>query len=104
MLSSHVLADLERVCDHVLLLTHARLRLAGPVEAVVAEHRLLTGPRSDAAAVRRLHSVVSESHTERQSNLVVRAGAHVYDGPWTVEEVGLEEIVLAYLRGAESAA
>jgi ABC-2 type transport system ATP-binding protein len=104
MLSSHVLADLERVCDHVLLLTHAQLRLAGPVEDVVAEHRLLTGPRSDAAAVRRLHSVVSESHTERQSNLVVRAGAHVYDGPWTVEEVGLEEIVLAYLRGAESAA
>jgi ABC-2 type transport system ATP-binding protein len=104
VLSSHVLADLERVCDHVILLTAARIRLAGPIEDVVAEHRLLTGPRSDPASVARLHSVVSESHTERQSSLVVRANGHVYDSRWRVDDVDLEEIVLAYLRATERVA
>jgi ABC-2 type transport system ATP-binding protein len=98
VMSSHLLADLERVCDHVVVLTASRVRLAGPIEDVVASHRLLTGPRSEPGAVARLHSVVSESHTERQTSLVVRANGHVYDSRWQVGDLDLEEIVLAYLR------
>ena len=63
----------------------------------MAGHRLLTGPRSDAADVSRVHAVVSERHTERQSTLVVRANGHVYDAAWELHELDLEEIVLAYL-------
>jgi ABC-2 type transport system ATP-binding protein len=97
VLSSHVVADLERVCDHLVILSHARTQLAGPIDELVASHRLLTGPRSDAATVARVHQVIRESHTERQTTLLVRANGHVYDAWWEVHPVDLEEIVLAYL-------
>jgi ABC-2 type transport system ATP-binding protein len=97
ILSSHIVADLERVCDHLIILSTARVQLAGPIEAIVAGHRVLTGPRTDAAAVARVHEVIRESHTERQTTLLVRANGHVYDSCWELHEVDLEEIVLAYL-------
>jgi ABC-2 type transport system ATP-binding protein len=97
LLSSHIVGDLERVCDHLVILSHARALLAGPIDEIVAEHRLLTGPRNDPDAVARVHQVIRESHTERQTTLLVRANGHVYDSCWELHEVDLEEIVLAYL-------
>jgi ABC-2 type transport system ATP-binding protein len=97
VLSSHILADLERVCDHLVILAHGRTQLVGPIEEIVASHRLLTGPRDEAEDVSRMHEVVRESHAERQTTLLVRANGHVYDSHWSVHELDLEEIVLAYL-------
>ena len=102
ILSSHIVADLERVCDHLVILSEARPQLAGPIEEIVASHRLLTGPRDDPAEVARVHDVIRASHTERQTTLLVRANGHVYDARWQLHEVALEEIVLAYL-GAPAA-
>jgi ABC-2 type transport system ATP-binding protein len=97
ILSSHIVSELERVCDHLVTLVGSRTTLSGPIAEIVARHRLLTGPRSDAASVARVHSVIRESHTERQTSLLVRANGHVYDSCWEQHEVDLEEIVLAYL-------
>jgi ABC-2 type transport system ATP-binding protein len=97
VLSSHIVADLERVCDHLVILAQGRTQLLGPIEEILAGHRLLTGPRTDAAAVARIHQVIRESHTERQTTLVVRANGHIYDSSWQLHELDLEEIVLAYL-------
>ena len=97
VLSSHIVADLERVCDHLVILANARTQLAGPIDEIVAAHRLLTGPRTEPVDVARLHDVVSVRHTERQSTLVVRANGHVYDASWELHDLDLEEIVLAYL-------
>ena len=97
VLSSHIVADLERVCDHLVILSQARTQLVGPIDEIVASHRLLTGPRTDPASVERVHDVIRESHTERQTTLLVRANGHVYDSNWQLHEVDLEEIVLAYL-------
>ena len=97
ILSSHILADLERVCDHIVILANGRTQLAGSIDDVVAAHRLLTGPRAEADAVARRHDVVFEQHTARQTSLLVRANGHVYDASWELHEVDLEEIVLAYL-------
>jgi ABC-2 type transport system ATP-binding protein len=97
LLSSHIVADLERVCDHIVILAKGHTQLAGPIDEIVASHRLLTAPRSDAADVARVHDVIRESHTERQTTLLVRANGHVYDSRWELHEVDLEEIVLAYL-------
>ena len=97
ILSSHIVAELERVCDHLVILAQARAELAGPIDEIVAGHRLLTGPRTDAGDVARMHDVIRERHTERQTTLLVRADGHVYDASWQVHEVDLEEIVLAYL-------
>ncbi len=97
VLSSHIVAELERVCDHLVILAVGRTQLVGPIDEIVASHRLLTGPRDAAEDVARLHDVVRTSHTERQTTLLVRADGHVYDSRWTVHELDLEEIVLAYL-------
>jgi ABC-2 type transport system ATP-binding protein len=97
VLSSHIVADLERVCDHLVILSQARTVLAGGIEDIVASHRLLTGPRSDPETVARVHEVIRESHTPRQTTLLVRANGHVYDAAWELHPVDLEEIVLAYL-------
>jgi ABC-2 type transport system ATP-binding protein len=94
VLSSHIVADLERVCDHIVILSRAHTQLAAPIERVLATHRLLIGPRSE---VDSLKGVVRVRHTERQSQALVHSEAHVYDGRWQVVEVDLEEIVLAYL-------
>ena len=104
ILSSHIIADLERVCDHLVILSKARVQLAGPIDEIVAGHRLLTGPRGDPAAVARLHDVIRESHTERQTTLLVRANGHVFDASWDLHAVDLEEIVLAYLGHRTGAA
>ena len=97
VLSSHIVAELERVCDHLVILAQARAELAGPIDEIVAGHSLVTGPRTDAGAVARVHDVIRERHTERQTTLLVRADGHVYDADWELHEVDLEEIVLAYL-------
>jgi ABC-2 type transport system ATP-binding protein len=104
ILSSHIVADLERVCDHLVILSNARVQLSGPIEEIVESHRLLTGPRADTAAVGRMHEVIREKHTERQTTLLVRANGHVYDAGWELHEVDLEEVVLAYLGQRTSGA
>jgi ABC-2 type transport system ATP-binding protein len=97
VLSSHIVADLERVCDHLVILSQSRTQLIGPIDEIVTTHRLLTGPRTDPAIVARVHQVIRASHTERQTTLLVQANGHVYDSCWELHEVDLEEIVLAYL-------
>ncbi|MEV4488759.1 ABC transporter ATP-binding protein [Micromonospora coxensis] len=97
LLSSHLLADLERVCDYLIVLTSARVRLAGVVDDLVASHRQLVGPRHDDGPIGGVAGVVRASHTDRQSTLLVRTDGPVTDPTWTVRDVGLEDVVLAYL-------
>lgn len=97
VLSSHIMADLERTCDYLIILAGSRVQLAGDVERVVQSHKLLVGPRCDPAAVARVHNVVQASHTGRQTSLLVRANGHLFEAIWDVHDVSLEEIVLAYL-------
>ncbi len=97
VLSSHILADLERVCDHLVILARARVVLAGSTDEIISSHRLLTGARREVDELARLHSVVHSNSTERQTTVLVRANGHVYDAHWRVSSVGLEQIVLAYL-------
>ena len=105
VLSSHIVADLERVCDHLVILSQAKTQLVGPIDEIVSTHRLLVGPRTEPTTVARVHDVVRESHTERQTSLLVHANGHVYDSRWQLHEVDLEEIVLAYLgQGTRAAA
>lgn len=98
VLSSHVIADLERVSDYLVILSSAHVQVAGDTEAILARHKLLTGPRTDAAAIARVHAVVQERHSERQTRLLVRSNGHNFDPVWTVSDVQLEDVVLAYLR------
>src|SRR5207245_1403736 len=44
LLSSHVLAELERVADYLIVLAAGRVQVAGEVDDLLAGHALLTGP------------------------------------------------------------
>jgi ABC-2 type transport system ATP-binding protein len=100
VLSSHLISDLERVCDYLVVLADSRVQIAGPVDELLAAHHLLTGPRRDEDRLPAGMQVISGSHTDRQSTLLVRAEGTVLDPAWTVSEVGLEDLVLAYMRQA----
>ncbi|MDQ1718607.1 MAG: type transport system ATP-binding protein [Pseudonocardiales bacterium] len=100
VLSSHLVADLERVCDHLVILVASRVRLAGDVDDLLASHHLLIGPRRDLATLPDNQQVISASHTDRQSTLLIRTDAPILDPSWTVEQVSLEDIVLAYMSQA----
>jgi len=97
MLSSHLIADIERVCDHLILLASSRVQLCGDIETVLAEHRVLVGPRKDTTAIARTHTIVREETTLRQTTLLVKLNGPVIDPAWAVEEPNLEEIVLGYM-------
>ena len=100
VLSSHLVADLERVCDYLIVLVASQVQVAGPVDDLLATHRLLTGPRRDPATLpdepaghlRQPHRPADHA-----------AGPHQQPDPrpaWTVSEVGLEDLVLAYMSQA----
>ena len=97
VLSSHVVSDLERVCDHVVVLVDSQVRVAGDVEELVATHHRLVGPRRDPAALPSDQHVVAASHTDRQSTFVVRTASQILDPAWSVSRLGLEDLVLAYM-------
>ena len=98
VLSSHLIADIDRVCDHLILLASSRVQLCGDIEALLEEHRILVGPRQDTAAIARTHTIVWEDSTARQTTLLVRRSGPLIDPAWAVEEPNLEEIVLGYMR------
>ena len=103
VLSSHLLADVERVCDHLVVLDRGRVRVAGDIDDLLARHRMLTGPRRDPRRLPAGQHVVQARHTERQTRLLVRTDEPVHDPAWTAEDVGLEDLVLAYMaEGRES--
>jgi ABC-2 type transport system ATP-binding protein len=103
VLSSHLIADLERVCDHLVVLTEARVQVADEVDDLLASHYRLTGARHDGGPLPGCH-VVHASHTDRQSTLVVRCSVPIDDPRWTAEPLGLEDLVLAYLSTSRVAA
>ncbi|GAA1541343.1 ABC transporter ATP-binding protein [Dactylosporangium maewongense] len=92
VLSSHLLGDLERVCDHLIVLASARVQLSGDVAQLLGEHQRLTGtlPGFD-----RLPAGTEIIHAE-QNTMVVRTTTPI-DG---ADRVDLEDLVLAYLTRA----
>jgi len=100
VLSSHLISDLERICDYLIVLVGSRVRVAGPVDELLATHHLLSGRRRDPATLPAGQEVIYASHTDRQTTLVVRTSDPVLDPAWTVSEVGLEDLVLTYMRQA----
>ena len=104
VLSSHLVADLERVCDHLILLAASRVQLCGDIDAVLAEHQVLVGPRKDTTAIERDHTVVQAVRTARQTTLLIRRNGPVIDPAFEAADVGLEELVLGYMgQGAPPA-
>jgi ABC-2 type transport system ATP-binding protein len=100
VLSSHLVADLQRVCDYLVVLVASRVRVAGEVSALLASHHRLSGPRRDPGSLPASQEVIQESHTDKQSNLLIRTDEPILDPAWTVTPVSLEDLVIAYMSRA----
>jgi ABC-2 type transport system ATP-binding protein len=97
VLSSHLVSDLERVCDHLIVLVDSQVRLTGDIDRLLATHRRLTGARRDPASLPASQQVIEARHTDRQSTLLVRTEEPIHDPAWAVSDLTLEDLVLAYL-------
>jgi ABC-2 type transport system ATP-binding protein len=113
VLSSHLLGDLERVCDYLIVLQAARVQVLGDVGDLLATHKLLTGPRQEATGIGDAATVVQANHTDKQCTLLVRTNTPFEhserkrlrrDPEWTVEDLTLEDLVLAYLTDPSNGA
>ena len=100
VLSSHLVADLERVCDYLVVLVASKVRVAGEVSDLLASHHRLSGPRRDPGSLPAGQEVITESHTDKQSSLLVRTDGPVLDPAWAVKPVSMEDLVLAYMSRA----
>jgi ABC-2 type transport system ATP-binding protein len=100
VLSSHLVADLERVCDYLIVLVASRVRVAGEVDRLLAAHHLLTGPPRHPAAPPAARQVIQPNHTPRPRPPLIRTDAPVHDPAWTVSQVSMEDVVLAYMSQA----
>jgi len=94
ILSSHLVSDLERTCDYLVVIVDSRVRLAGEMEDIVSSHVRLTGPRD----IGHPGELVTARHTDVQSTYVVRYRGPISDPAWTVGQLSLEDIVLAYME------
>jgi ABC-2 type transport system ATP-binding protein len=97
VLSSHLVGDLERVCDYLIVLVASRVQVAGELTELLASHRRLSGPRRDPRTLPAVQDVVQESHTDKQTVLLVRTDEPIHDPAWSVTPVSLEDLVLAYM-------
>jgi ABC-2 type transport system ATP-binding protein len=100
VMSSHLVADLERVCDYLIVLVKSRVRVTGEVEELLATHHRVTGPRVDPGSLAPGRAVVHARHTDVQSSMVVRSSAPIDDPGYSVDGIDLEDLVLAYMSEA----
>ena len=100
VLSSHVLAELERVAGHLILLSHGRLQVARNVQNLLDGHQVRSGPAGQAAKLAGQLPVVHAATDDDQARLLVGSGDRVSELPegWHEQPASLEEMVLGYLR------
>ncbi|MEV6282200.1 ABC transporter ATP-binding protein [Kribbella sp. NPDC051770] len=102
VLSSHLVSDVERSCDYLVVLVDSRVQISGEIDTLLATHYRLTGPRRDEKSMPRHQHVLSVSHTDRQSTYLIRTDEPILDPAWTVSQLTLEDIVLAYMGRSTS--
>jgi ABC-2 type transport system ATP-binding protein len=97
VLSSHIISELERTCDYLVILSEGRVQIAGEIEALLESHRTLVGGPCDQSLLEHDPSVVHSTHTPRQTTMLVKMNGRPAAGQWEEHRVDLEELVLAYL-------
>jgi ABC-2 type transport system ATP-binding protein len=104
LLSSHVVGDLERVCDYLVIIASGRVQVAGDIDDLAAAHHLLVGPRLNREPRFNGAEIIKADHTERQSSIWIRGTMPPLAAGWREEPLPLEELVITYLSAPESQA
>lgn len=96
LMSSHVVADIDGVCDRVVVLGEGRVRLAAEIEPAMAEHRILVGATHQIGALDGLE-VVELRRDDDEFTALVRNATLAVPG-FLRQAPSLEELLLGYLR------
>ena len=97
IISSHLIADLGRFCDYVVILSGSHVQVSSSTDQLLQSHKLLIGPRGRIESLAKTHFVLSSQEAVRQSTLLVHTQGLIFDPVWEVRSVSLEDIVLSYL-------
>jgi ABC-2 type transport system ATP-binding protein len=100
ILSSHLVSDLERVCDYLIVLVSSRVQLGGETEDLLAAHHRIVCTRRKDTDLPSGFDVIWAEHTERQSTFIVRSQTELPPGDWRAEHLELEDLVLTYMERA----
>jgi len=100
ILSSHLVSDLERVCDYLIVLVSSRVQLAGETDALLAQHYRIVCTRREAGDLPSGLEVVRAEHSDKQSTFFVRSQTALPAGDWSAEHLNLEDLVLTYMESA----
>jgi ABC-2 type transport system ATP-binding protein len=105
VLSSHVLAELERVADYLVILTRGRVQVVGEVDDLLASHLLASGPDTEADCFAESVDVVHALHSKAQTQFLIRTDGSNEPVPpgWKGRSITLEELAMAYLREPSAA-
>jgi ABC-2 type transport system ATP-binding protein len=98
ILSSHLVSDLERVCDYLIVLVASRVQLAGETENLLAQHYRIVCTRRAETDLPHALEVIAAEHTDRQSTFIVRCDTEIPAGDWTAKHLDLEDLVLTYME------
>jgi ABC-2 type transport system ATP-binding protein len=103
IVSSHMIADLERFCDYLVIMSTSRVQLSTRVDSLLQSHKMLVGPRERMESIARTHTIVAASGSGRQCTLLVQTHGPILDPDWQVHLVSLEDIIFGYLSQSKSA-
>jgi ABC-2 type transport system ATP-binding protein len=102
VLSSHVVAELQGVCDYLVLLGSGRVQLVGGLDQLLTDHIVVTGPTGDAVPVQGVVDV--QDLRNGAVRVLARTRPPYLPAAWTIERPTVEDLVLAYMRtGARQA-
>jgi ABC-2 type transport system ATP-binding protein len=98
LFSSHAVAELERICDYLIVLRAGRVRLAGDIDELRSRHRVIRGPDGwpDGGG----WQVISQHSMAGQTTALVRRDNARLPGPGLQDAApAFDELVLGYLDG-----
>jgi ABC-2 type transport system ATP-binding protein len=98
--SSHVVSELQRVCDYLVVISRSQVQLAGDVDEVLSCHARLIGP-GGAPVPGEVGTVIERTDSGAQAVLLARVDRALADPRWEARPVSVEDIALGYLAAPE---
>ncbi len=102
MMSSHLMGDLERICDYIVVLASSMVQVASPADELINSHFRIVCSKRNKASLPEAIEVIEESHTDSQSTFIVKSLSQIWDPGLAVESMTLEDIVLAYMSRGQN--
>ena len=100
VLSSHLVADLEQVCDYLIVLVASRVQVAGDIASLLASHCRVVGQGLDASKLPGNAQVIEAGVSDGRHTVIFCPDGPPHGSDWNRQAISLEDLVLAYMGRA----